>query len=224
MGNESTKKSNPIIKIIIAIIIVAVLAVIGYGAYKYSNCDKNENGVSYSAGKTKDRVYTNDWAEVKIDLDTGLQDYTSMVYIPSIQNILDNLNNVLKDRNGSAEAIFLGAKLFEIGSDSAYIPGVIMYVITDESFTAKIFGTKLDTFLDDADPRTMGLPASGSITRIDDMVLCGKSYRTYLFAGLGGGSNPYMCTRAIGNKVVLFYFCNIPDYFKLDTIKGYFIN
>ena len=111
MGNERTKKSSPVLKIIIAILIIAVLAVIGYGAYKYCNCDKNENGVSYSAGKTKDRVYTNDWAEVKIDLDTGLQDYTPMVYIPSIQNILDNLNNVLKDRNGSAEAIFLGAKL-----------------------------------------------------------------------------------------------------------------
>ena len=45
-----------------------------------------------------------------------------------------------------------------------------------------------------------------------------------VLAVIGYGSNTYMCTRAIGNKVVLFYFCNIPDYFKLDTIKGYFIN
>ena len=225
--SEPEKKSSPVFKIIITILFLVVIAMFGYGAYKYYNCDKNENGVSYSAGKSENGVYTNDWAEVKIDLDTGLQDYTALVYTADIQSSVNNLNYSLKDRNGSVEAIFLGAKLFKTGSYSTPVPGVVMFIITDESFNAKIFGTDLDTFFDDITLSTSGLPAGSSITQVADMILSGKSYRTYRMSfpmeGVGN-MDMYMCARAIGNRIVLFYLYSIPGYYDINTIKGYFIN
>jgi len=227
ISSEPEKKSSPVFKIVLVVLFLAALAMFGYGAYKYYNCDKNDDGVSYSTGKSENGVYTNDWAEVKIDLDTGLQDYTALVHTADIQSSVNNLNNSLKGRNGSVEAIFLGAKLFKTGSSSTPVPGVVMFVITDESFDAKLFGTNLDTFFDDITLSTSGLPAGSSITQVADMILSGKSYRTYRmsFPMEGVGTmDMYMCARAIGNRIVLFYLYSIPGYYDINTVKGYFIN
>lgn len=221
------KKSSPAFKIVIAVLLLAVLAMFGYGAYRYYNCDKNENGVSYSEGKSENGVYTNEWAEVKIDLSTGLQDYTPLVYTSDIQSSVNSLNRQLSSKKGSAEAIFLGAKLFSIGSQSTPIPGVVMFIITDDSFNAKLSGANLDTFFDDSTLNTSGMPAGSSITQVSDMILCGKSYRTYRMTYPMDASlnmDMYMCARAVGNKIVLFYLYSIPGYYDINTIKGYFIN
>ena len=227
INNTPEKKSSPAFKIVIAVLLLAVLAMFGYGAYRYYNCDKNENGVSYSEGKSENGVYTNEWAEVKIDLSTGLQDYTPLVYTSDIQSSVNNLNRQLSSKKGSAEAIFLGAKLFSIGSQSTPIPGVVMFIITDDSFNAKLFGANLDTFFDDSTLNTSGMPAGSSITQVSDMILCGKSYRTYRMTYPMDASlnmDMYMCARAVGNKIVLFYLYSIPGYYDINTIKGYFIN
>lgn len=220
------KKSSPAFKILIAVLLLAVLAMFGYGAYKYYNCDKNENGVSYSEGKSENGTYTNEWAEVKIDLSTGLQDYTPLVYTQDVQSSVNSLNYKLGSRNGSVEAIFLGAKLFSFGSQSTPIPGVVMFIITDNSFNAKLFGANLDTFFDDTTINTTGMPAGSSITQVSDMVLSGKLYRTYRMTYPMDNSvnmDMYMCARAVGNKIVMFYLYSIPGYYDLNTLKGYFI-
>ena len=227
INTTSEKKSSPTFKIVIAVLLLAVLAMFGYGAYRYYNCDKNENGVSYSEGKSENGVYTNEWAEVKIDLSTGLQDYTPLVYTSDIQSSVNSLNRQLSSQKGSAEAIFLGAKLFSIGSQSTPIPGVVMFIITNDSFNAKLSGANLDTFFDDSTLNTSGMPAGSSITQVSDMILCGKSYRTYRMTYPMDASlnmDMYMCARAVGNKIVLFYLYSIPGYYDINTIKGYFID
>ena len=39
-----------------------------------------------------------------------------------------------------------------------------------------------------------------------------------------GNMDMYMCARAIGNRIVLFYLYSIPGYYDINTVKGYFIN
>ncbi len=226
-GNRITEKEKTSkAKIIFyAILILAILGAVGYGAYKYSNCDKNENGISYSEGTVINDQYVNDWAELKIDLSKEMHDYTPLINTSSMQTSLNSINYQLKDKNASAKGIFLGAANFNVNGTISTIPAVMIYVITDDSFPAKLTGVKVDDYFQEM--RVVGGPSSFTMTRQPDIVLCGHSYTTFITpiqSYDGTTINMYMCVRAIGNKMVLLYLYEISGYYDLSTLKSYFIN
>ena len=73
--NEKPKKSIGS-KIFVAILLLGLAALIGYGVYRYNNSDKNENGVSYTEGKAEYGTYVNEWADLKIDMTGDFENFT----------------------------------------------------------------------------------------------------------------------------------------------------
>ncbi len=212
-------------KIFVAILLLGLAALIGYGFYRYNNSDKNENGVSYSTGQSGNGMYTNDWAELKIDLSKEITDQSFYMDTPSIKSTIDNLNYQWRDKDADAVGVFLAGKEFHDGFANGMLPAVMMYVITDNSFNAKLFGAKVEDFF--YEYRVMGGGFSLSLNKASDMVLCGQTYKTFVTSlpmGDGRNLNMYMCVRPIGNKLVLLYLYEIPGYYELNTLKSYFID
>ena len=225
--NSIPEKSGKGGKIFAAVIVLIFLGMIGFAVYKYRNSDKNESGISYSSGKTEYSIYTNEWANVKINCKEELKDYTYMVYSASFQSNILNIERSVKSKNGEVEVNFVGAKEMKVGSQTAQVPTVIMMTITDNSVNSKLFGIDMEEFFNESDIRSTDLPAGYSLTRENDMLLCGHSYRTYCISGpydANSNLSIYMCARVIGNRLVLFYLYDIPDVMSLSDIKGYFMN
>jgi len=226
-GSGITEKPKKSIgsKIFVAILLLGLAALIGYGFYRYNNSDKNENGVSYSTGQSGNGMYTNDWAEIKIDLSKEITDQSFYMDTPSIKSTIDNLNYQWRDKDADAVGVFLAGKEFHDGFANGMLPAVMMYVITDNSFNAKLFGAKVEDFF--YEYRLTGGGFSLSLNKASDMVLCGQTYKTFVTSlpmGDGRNLNMYMCVRSIGNKLVLLYLYEIPGYYELNTLKSYFID
>ena len=226
-GNSITEKPKKSIggKIFGAILFLALCALIGYGVYKYNNCDKNENGVSYSEGHSGDGMYVNDWADLKIDLSKDFSDYTPLIYTSSMQSSINSLSYQWKDKDAEVKGIFLSGKEYHDGFANGTLPAAMLYVITDNSFDAKMFGAKTEDFFQEY--RVTGGGYTLTVSKTSDMVICGKSYTTFVSSlPLGNGTNVtmYMCVRAIGNKIVLLYLYDIPGYFDLSKVKSSFVD
>ena len=226
-GNSITEKPKKSIggKIFVGILLLALCALIGYGGYKYTNCDKNENGVSYTEGKSENRMYVNEWADLKIDLSKDFDDFTPYLYTSSMQSSINSLSYQWKDKDAEVKGIFLSGKEYHDGFANGPLPAVMMYVITDNSFDAKLFGAKTEDFFQEY--RVTGGGYTLTVSKSNDMVLCGKTYKTFVSSlPLGNGTNVtmYMCVRAIGNKIVLLYLYDIPGYFDLSKVKSSFVD
>ncbi len=220
-------KSGKAGKIFTAVIVLIFLGMIGFAVYKFSNSDKNESGISYDTGKTEYSIYTNEWANVRINCKEELRDYTYMAYASSFQSSVRNIERSVKNKNGEVEINFVGAKEVKMGSQTVPVPAVIMMTITDNSVNSKLFGIDMEEFFNESDIRSTDLPAGYSLTRESDMLLCGHSYRTYCISGPYDNNSDmyiYMCARAIGNRLVLFYLYDIPDIINLSAIKSCFMN
>ena len=225
-GNSITEKEKPskagiIFKIVL---VLAILGIIGYGFYKYNNCDKNENGVSFTRGSVVDGQYVNEWAELKIDLTKGISDQTPLIDSPSIQASVNSLNYQWRDKDADAQGVFLSGNEYHDGFANGMLPAIMMYVITDNSFGAKLFGAKTEDFF--YEYRLSGA-YTFTLSKKNDMVLCGQTYKTFCAAlplGNGTNINMYMCVRAIGNKIVLLDLYDIPGYYDLSTLQSYFVN
>ena len=226
-GNSITEKPKKSIggKIFVGILLLALCALVGYGAYKYTNCDKNENGVAYSEGNSGGGMYINEWADLKIDLSKKFNDFTPYLYTSSMQSSINSLSYQWKDKDAEVKGIFLSGKEYHDGFANGPLPAVMMYVITDNSFDAKLFGAKTEDFFQEY--RMTGAGYTLTVSKSSDMVLCGKTYKTFVSSlPLGNGTNVtmYMCVRAIGNKIVLLYLYDIPGYFDLNEVKSSFID
>ena len=226
-GNSITEKPKKSIggKIFGAILFLALCALIGYGVYKYNNCDKNENGVSYSEGHSGDGMYVNEWADLKIDLSKDFSDYTPLIYTSSMQSSINSLSYQWKDKDAEVKGVFLAGKEYHDGFANGTLPAAMLYVITDNSFDAKMFGAKTEDFFQEY--RVTGGGYTLTVSKTSDMVICGKSYTTFVSSlPLGNGTNVtmYMCVRAIGNKIVLLYLYDIPGYFDLSKVKSSFVD
>ena len=226
-GNSITEKPKKSIggKIFVGILLLALCALIGYGGYKYTNCDKNENGVSYTEGKSENRMYVNEWADLKIDLSKDFDDFTPYLYTSSMQSSINSLSYQWKDKDAEVKGIFLSGKEYHDGFANGPLPAVMMYVITDNSFDAKLFGAKTEDFFQEY--RVTGGGYTLTVSKSSDMVICGKTYKTFVSSlPLGNGTNVtmYMCVRAIGNKIVLLYLYDIPGYFDLSKVKSSFVD
>ena len=226
-GSGITEKPKKSIgsKIFMAILLLGLAALIGYGFYRYNNSDKNENGVSYTEGKAEYGTYVNEWADLKIDMTGDFENFTPYLYTGSMQSSINSLSYQWKDKDVEIKGIFLTGKEYHDGFANGPLPAVMMYVITDNSFNAKLFGAKTEDFFQEY--RVTGGGYSLTVSKSSDMVLCGKTYKTFVSAlPMGNGSNitMYMCVRAIGNKIVLLYLYDIPGYFDLNTVKSLFVD
>ena len=226
-GGSITEKPKKSIgsKIFVAILLLGLAALIGYGFYRYNNSDKNENGVSYTEGKAEYGTYVNEWADLKIDMTGDFENLTPYLYTGSMQSSINSLSYQWKDKDVEVKGIFLTGKEYHDGFANGPLPAVMMYVITDNSFNAKLFGAKTEDFFQEY--RVTGGGYSLTVSKSSDIVLCGKTYKTFVSAlPMGNGSNitMYMCVRAIGNKIVLLYLYDIPGYFDLNTVKSLFVD
>ena len=226
-GSGITEKPKKSIgsKIFVAILLLGLAALIGYGFYRYNNSDKNENGVSYTEGKAEYGTYVNEWADLKIDMTGDFENLTPYLYTGSMQSSINSLSYQWKDKDAEVKGIFLTGKEYHDGFANGPLPAVMMYVITDNSFNAKLFGAKTEDFFQEY--RVTGGGYSLTVSKSSDIVLCGKTYKTFVSAlPMGNGSNitMYMCVRAIGNKIVLLYLYDIPGYFDLNTVKSLFVD
>ena len=224
VSNTGSNKGG---KIVAAIVVFVLLAIIGFGAYRYSNCDKNDNGVSYTTGKSESGTYTNDWAEIKIDVTGKIKDYSSMAGESNYRSTVEGLKGSVKSQNVDVETNFIGAVDIKVGSATYQLPAIVMITISDNSINSKLFGAKIETFFDETDLSRVALPAGYSFVHESDMLICGHSYKTYCVTmpyDQTTNMKMYMCIRTIGNKMVLFYFYDIPDIVDINTIKRSFIS
>ncbi len=224
-----TGNSGKFGKIIRMVFLLALLGVVFYGVYKIYNCDKNENGVAYSEGKVVDNMYVNDWAELKIDLTKEVSDFTSMINDASIQSSISGMNRYFLERNAELKANFLAAKKFKDFDTKTItvVPAIVVYTITDNSISAKLFGTKVEDFFYEMRTSGGGPYGAMSLTKRNDTVLCGHSYETYcgtVAVTSNFSMNIYMYVRAIGNKMVLIYVYDVPGYFDYNTLLKCFVN
>ena len=217
--------NNKASKIFILAVLIILAGMIGFGVYRYSNCDKNDKGIAYTTGKSEYGTYTNEWADIKIDLmNDDIRDYTYMAYDRSFQSEV-NMGNSLKNKNADYEFNFIGVKEMKVGSTIAPIPCAMIVTITDNGIGSKIFGVKLDDYFDDSNIDNSMLPAGCSFTKESDMLLGGHAYKTYCVSVPYDdlyNMKMYMCARAIGNRIVLIYLYDIPDIIDLATLKKHF--
>ena len=214
---EKTSKLGLIFKIVL---VLAILGAVGYGIYKLYNSDVNEHGVNYTPGSVVNDQYVNEWAELKIDVSGDLLDYTQL--IDSIQN--DGLTYQLQDPNVTTKGVFLAAKNFTENGKTYTVPAIMVYIINDDSFNAKLGGIKVDDYFKEI--RVTGGPRSFTMLKSSDIVLCGQTYKTYVVSMTASNvtQNIYTCIRGIGNKMVVVCLCEITGYFDLSTLKSYFID
>ena len=229
-GNiTETDGSGKFGKILRTVLLLAVLGVVLYGVYKLYNCDKNENGLAYTAGKVENDMYVNEWSGLKIDLTKAVSDYSSMMNDSSMQSFMSSLKSSFLKMNAELKAEFLGANKFKNFDTKTItiVPGIIVFTITDNSIPAKLFGAKTDDYFYEFRTSGGGPYANTSLTKQNDMVLSGHVYTTFrtttaLTSSLN--SDMYLCVRAIGNKIVLICIYEIPGYYNLSTLQNCFVN
>ena len=216
-------------KICRVVFLLAILGVVLYGVYRLYNCDKNENGLAYTAGKVENDMYVNEWSGLKIDLTREVSDYSSMINEPSIQSSVSGMNRSFLEKNAELKAEFLAAKQFKDFDTKTVtvVPGIMVFTITDNSIPAKLFGAKVDDYFYEFRTSGGGPYGNMSLTKRNDLVLSGHSYTTFCASvpiNTGSSMNMYVCIRAIGNKMVLLYIYEIPGYYDLNTLLNCFVN
>ena len=63
-----------------------------------------------------------------------------------MQSSINSLSYQWKDKDAEVKGIFLSGKEYHDGFANGPLPAVMMYVITDNSFDAKLFGAKTEDF------------------------------------------------------------------------------
>lgn len=229
-GNiTETDGSGKFGKILRVVLLLAVLGVVLYGVYKLYNCDKNENGLAYTAGKVENDMYVNEWSGLKIDLTREVSDYSSMMNDPSIRSSISGMERSFLEKNAELKAEFLAAKQFKDFETKTItvVPGILVFTISDDSIPAKLFGAKIDEYFYEVRTSGGGPYTAMSLTKRNDVVLSGHTYKTFCATVPVSGNtnmNMYMCVRAIGNKMVFVIIYEIPGYFDFNTLLNCFVN
>lgn len=221
------KKKSVAAKIFPLALVLILLAVVGYGCYKYFNSDKNENGVSYEKGQSANGYYTNNWAGIKFKLSDGFQDYAFLAQ-SDVQKVQQSLSSQLKDKDVEIDLnLYAVQEVSEKGTKVPF-PAAVIFTLSENDFSSKLFGADLDELFNDGSIGSAMLPGGGSVKMEKyDLLLGGHTYKGYrmgIAANDGSKLTMYICGRVIGNKIIIVYIYDVPGYTDVNFIKKHFEN
>lgn len=214
---EPEKKKSVLAKIFPLALVLILVLLVGYFVMKYMNRNKNDNGVEYTKGSVVDGYYVNDWAEVKVKLDSRL-------HYGSQEMLTVNLMNSMFKAAGEKMDMDIDINMMASYNNNV---AILIMTCTDTSFPANIFGSSEDSILEGNKVGSITSSGTGSYLREPDLALGSHTYKAAsgdFTSSDGTKGKMLVAARKIGFKVIVIAFYEIPGATDLTTLKKYFEN
>ena len=211
------KKPSVLRKIIPLAIVLILVLVVGFFVMRYMNRNKNDKGVEYTTGGVVGEYFVNDWAEVKLKLDSRMHYGTEEIFSVNL------MNSMFKS---VAEKMDLEIEINMMDTYNNNV-AVMMMTVTDTRFLQSIFGPNEDDFLEGEKVGSVMSSGSSSYRREPDMTLGSHTYKAVsgeCVTNDGTKGRMYVGVRKIGFKIVMIALYEIPGATDITTLKKYFEN